>query len=233
MIDGIATGGLGAAAGEAVERSDAAVQKDDFLKLLVAQIEQQDPMEPEGSDQFMQQLTQFSMLEQLMNVNEGLGSLALGQLSNNHQQALRFVGQDVLARGDAVHWDGHEAPSLSYSVGELADGVTSATVSVFDEDGGLVRTESIDVTAGPGDYRWDGRNDDGERMVAGRYRVRVSVDDGEGGQVPVDTHVRGRVNGVRFDQGYPELIIGDGDGERRAAISDVVEVSAGGGEGGA
>ena len=63
--------------------------KEAFLKLLVAQVSQQDPLSPQESDQFVQQLTQFSTLEQLMSLNKGVETLAVGQLSNNsHEEDL-------------------------------------------------------------------------------------------------------------------------------------------------
>ena len=65
--------------------------KEAFLKLLVAQVSQQDPLSPQDSDQYVQQLTQFSTLEQLMSLNSGVETLALGQMSNNSQEAFRFV----------------------------------------------------------------------------------------------------------------------------------------------
>ena len=70
----------------------ASVEKEGFLKLLVAQLSNQDPMQPQDSEKFVAQLTNFSMLEQLMNLNKGVGQLSLGQISNNTQEAVRFVG---------------------------------------------------------------------------------------------------------------------------------------------
>ena len=88
--------------GAATAEERAAVEKEGFLKLLVAQLSNQDPMQPQDADKYVQQLTNFSNLEQLMNLNKGVEQLGIGQLSNNTQEAIRFVGRDVVAKGYAA-----------------------------------------------------------------------------------------------------------------------------------
>lgn len=212
---GAAPGG-GAPAGEGA--SKASLEKEAFLKLLVAQISNQDPLQPQDSDQYMQQITQFSVLEQLMNVNDGISSLSVGQLSNNSQQALRFVGREVVAQGDEFDLEAGGTARMRYKAGE---GARTLKVTIFDEHGREVRTEEIPAAGGVGTYEWDGRNDDGGVMPPGRYRIGIDARNADDDPVAVDTFVRGTVTGVRFDQGYPELLVGD----RRLRLSDVVEVS--------
>ena len=230
ILQGSATGSVGAAprpdgSGDAQalkseglpsRAHDVALQKQDFLELLVAQIRNQDPMEPQGSEQFMQQLTQFSMLEQMMNLNEGMETLALGQLSSNHQQALEFVGKEILAAGDTVDFTPGSPAQITYQAGEGAD---ELAVEILDADGNLIATRTLADSA-QGVFDWDGTNDDGVAQPAGTYRFRISGETDDGDPVPIDTQVRGRVTGVRFDNGYPELMVGD----RRLTLGDVVQV---------
>ena len=190
--------------------------KEAFLKLLVAQVSQQDPLSPQDSSQYVQQLTQFSTLEQLMSLNDGVETLALGQMSNNSQEALRFVGHDVIARGDKLTHDQGESQEIAYEVKGEAD---KANIVIRDAYGEVVYEEEIDPSAGVQRYAWDGRNQDGRSAGSGRYSVSVEATNG-GEPVPVDTFVRGQVTGVRFDEGYPELLIGD----RRVRMTEVVEV---------
>ncbi len=195
------------------------VEKEAFLKLLVAQIGNQDPLQPQDSDQYMQQITQFSMLEQLMNVNSGLGNLAVGQAGANSQQALRFIGKEIVATGDTVDLEAGGTAEVRYRAGE---GARTLTFTVTDEDGDVVRTEEVPAAgAGMATYTWDGRTDAGAPAPAGRYRVSVEAKDPDGQPVGVDTYVRGTVTGVRFDNGYPELLVGD----RRLRLGDVLEVN--------
>ena len=190
--------------------------KEAFLKLLVAQVSQQDPLSPQDSSQYVQQLTQFSTLEQLMSLNDGVETLALGQMSNNSQEALRFVGHDVIARGDKINHDQGESQEIAYELKGEAD---KANIVIRDAYGEVVHEEEIDPSAGVQRYSWDGRNKDGRSAGSGRYSVSVEATNGDE-PVAVDTFVRGQVTGVRFDEGYPELLIGD----RRVRMTEVVEV---------
>jgi flagellar basal-body rod modification protein FlgD len=190
--------------------------KEAFLKLLVAQVSQQDPLSPQDSDQYVQQLTQFSTLEQLMSLNDGVETLALGQMSNNSQEALRFVGHDVIARGDKLTHDQGEAQEIAYDIQGKAD---QANIVIRDAYGEIVYEQEIDPSSGVQRYEWDGRTKDGRSAPSGRYSVSVEASEGDS-PIAVDTYVRGQVTGVRFDEGYPELMIGD----RRVRMTEVVEV---------
>jgi flagellar basal-body rod modification protein FlgD len=190
--------------------------KEAFLKLLVAQVSQQDPLSPQDSNQYVEQLTQFSTLEQLMELNSGVETLALGQMSNNSQEALRFVGHEVIARGDRLTHDQGESQEVAYEVKGDAE---QANLVIRNEYGEVVFEKGIDPEPGVRRYEWDGRMEDGRSAPSGRYTVSVEASKGDN-PVPVDTFVRGQVTGVRFDEGYPELMIG----ERRIRMTDVVEV---------
>jgi flagellar basal-body rod modification protein FlgD len=203
--------------GAATAEERASVEKEGFLKLLVAQLSNQDPMQPQDSDKFVQQLTNFSNLEQLMNLNKGVSQLSIGQLSNNTQEAIRFVGRDVIAKGDSLHWDESGISPVRY---HLQDDAESLTASIHDENGELVRTISLEGRAGPGEFQWDGTDEDGRELEQGRYSVNLMAVDEEEKEIPVDTFVCGHVDGIRFDQGFPELLV---EG-RRLRMSDITEV---------
>ncbi len=207
-------GGIGAGTYQAPD--NVAVEKESFLKLLVAQISNQDPLAPQDSEQYMQQLTQFSTLEQLMNLNDGVQNLAIGQLSNNSQEALRFVGREVVARGDQVEL-GEDGATARFTPAEDA---ASVTITYYDADGAVAFEKTMPAQPGGMSYTWDGMGDDGVRRKPGRYTVAVQAKDADGNPEPVDAMVRGKVTGVRFDQGFPELLVGN----QRLRLSDVVEV---------
>ena len=129
--------------------------KEAFFEAMVAQVSQQDPMSPQDSDQYVQQLTQFSTLEQLMSLNDGVETLALGQMSNNSQEALRFVGHDVIAQGDKITHDQGESQEIAYEIKGDAD---KANIVIRDAYGEVVYEQEIDPSSGVQRYEWDGRN---------------------------------------------------------------------------
>jgi flagellar basal-body rod modification protein FlgD len=213
------TGTNNVTGGSATDEERATVEKEGFLKLLIAQLSNQDPMAPQDSEKYVQQFTQFSMLEQMMNLNKGVEGLSLGQISNNTQEAVRFVGRSVVAKGDALHWD--EETGISPVKYRLQDDAESVELKVYDNHGSVVRTVSLPANAGPGQFEWDGTDDDGRLLEPGEYSISIEAYDEEENGHPVDTFVRGRVESVRFDNGYPELVV---DG-RRLRLSDISEVN--------
>ncbi|MBU0552948.1 hypothetical protein KKF91_03800 [Myxococcota bacterium] len=206
--------------GAASSQSNVSVEKEGFLKLLVAQISNQDPMAPNSSEQYVQQLTQFSTLEQLMNLNAGVETLSLGQLSNNSQEAIGFVGKSIVTRGDHLDLEANASAEMSFGLSGQADEVT---IKVMDEQGRVVHEGKLyDPEGARVRYTWDGRDADGERLPPGRYQVSVEAR-GAAGPVGVDLLTEGFVDGVRYDNGYPELMIG----ARRVRMNEVIEVRAG------
>lgn len=216
-LNAMSTGGV--LQGSTAGAPKSTLEKEQFLKLLVAQISHQDPMNPQSSDQYMQQLTQFSSVEQLMNLNQGMDNLAMGQVSANSQSALRFVGKDVLAVGDQMALDGVNQPSVDYTVSDPSVGEVKA--HVYNAAGDEVYTQNVPIPPdGRGHFVWSGQTTEGQRAPEGDYHISFEAGSGDA-PVPVDTYVRGKVTGVRFDQGYPELLVGD----RRLKLADIMEVS--------
>ena len=211
--------GLGGSSGlssSAATAEEASVEKEGFLKLLVAQLGNQDPMSPQDSDKYVDQLTSFSMLEQMMNLNKGVNNLSVGQLSNNTQDAVRFVGREVIARGDSINFDGTTAAPVKY---HMPYGVVTSTVSVYDQNGNLVHQEEANPAPGASQFEWDGRDSEGRVVPPANIEAVEAYDESEN-PVPVDTFVRGQVESVRFDNGFPELLVGG----RRLKMSDITEV---------
>ena len=215
ILSSISSNAVGAQGGAPVDNG-VNTDKEAFLKLLVAQVSNQDPLSPQDSDQYVQQMTQFSSLEQLMNLNKGIETLAIGQMSNNNQEALGFVGHEVVARGDQLSHTRGDYTEIAYDVkGEAKE----ATMVIRDSYGEVVYEADVRADAGVQRFTWDGRAQDGSTLPSGKYSVSIEASNGDT-PVPVDTYVRGEVTGVRFDQGYPELMIGD----RRIRLTEVLEV---------
>ena len=95
--------------------------KDDFLKLLVKQLQNQDPMNPLDSSQFATQLAQFSSVEQLANINTNLeASISTNQLmaqSIGNSLASSMIGRDVKASGNTLQWNGTDEVRFGYTLG--------------------------------------------------------------------------------------------------------------------
>ena len=194
--------------------------QDAFLKLLMAQLSNQDPMNPTDDTQFVTQLAQFSVVEQAQSQTTQLTAITsqLQGLSNSGATAL--VGKTVTVNGGSLTWDGSLAATANVSLGTAAQNVTA---TITDSSGNTVRTLSLGAEgAGPLAITWDGRTDSGQTEPAGSYSVAVSATNANGGPVAVSTSVTGVVSSVSFTQGYPELTLSGGT---VAPLSQLASVS--------
>jgi flagellar basal-body rod modification protein FlgD len=189
-----------------------------FLKLLVAQLKNQDPLNPLDGTQFTGQIAQFSTLEQQINTNTKLSALLEQRDFGQQTLATSYLGKVVLAPGDTVASTGGTT-EFGYSL----DGTASKVdVSIYDKDGKLVRSVAGDGTDGNHIVTWDGKDDAGNALAAGNYTVKVSAKDTDGKTVASETMVYGKVASVLNDNGTSSLIMSDG---RQIELSDVLAVT--------
>ena len=201
--------------------SNQALGKDDFLKLLVTQLQNQDPLNPMDNTAFTAQLAQFSSLEELQNLNSGLAALSLSQKAIHNTQALALIGQQVSAPGDTIALSGAAAESLDY---ELAADAADVAVYLYDSAGNLAASRSMGaLSEGRHTFQWDGTDDSGATLADGTYKAVVLAADASGNNVDTSTYVLGTVDRVLFDGGSPQLVIGD----RQIDFNDIDEATAG------
>ena len=146
------------------------LDRDAFLKLLVAQLQNQDPLKPQDSYEFVAELAQFSSLEQTMGINDRLDMLALQSRGLANTETVGLVGKQATVRGSVITSDGTGVGiPLTFNLTGAAD---SVSVNIVNQAGEVVRT--IDVggkSAGNVALTWDGRNDAGVVQPQGAYSV--------------------------------------------------------------
>lgn len=195
--------------------------KDEFVKLLLAQLGNQDPTAPTDSQAFVAQLAQFASLEQMQNVNDKLGSLTAAQQSSAGIGAATLVGKDAEYHTDGIVLgaDG----KVSSAVARVGADAANVTAVVSDSTGAVVRKVELGPhAAGDVEFSWDGKNNSGTRAPAGDYKVRITAGDKAGGSIAVEMHGRGTVSGVSFSQdGLAELVINGS----KVKMSDVQQIS--------
>jgi flagellar basal-body rod modification protein FlgD len=198
--------------------------KDDFLKILVAQLQHQDPINPVQGDQFAAQLAQFSSLEQLQNMNSNLqDAMELNMMLNrtiNNTMSTTFIGKEVRAFGNLVSLPEEGTAILNY---ELASPATKTSIVIRDENGAPVRTIEVnEYSTGVREFEWDGKDDQGQTVPPGTYEFSVAAEDADGNNVPAQTYIVGEIQRVRYQNGDAVLILGDIE----VSLNDVIEISA-------
>ena len=198
------------------------LQKDDFLKLLVAQLQNQDPLNPASNQEFAAQLAQFSSLEQLMEMNSALGdNLEMnGFIANsvNNSIASTFIGKEVHAVGNQLHLGEQGDVEIRFNQERVSE---STVVKIYNSAGTLVRT--LDLGASPGGgliVVWDGKDGSGNRLSEGTYYTEALAVDYDGNSIATMTFMMGRVTGVRYLDNMASLLIG----EEEVSLDNVIEV---------
>jgi len=177
--------------------------KDDFLQLLITKMEYQDPLNPMSDEDFIAQLAQFSSLEQMANISDGIAESNqwdfLQMQSINNVMAAGLIGKDVKASYDSVYYDGTNTPSISFSTTSFA---SDLTIKIKDHEGFTVATLSdSDVPPGDQNYEWDGRNDFGNLVESGHYTLEVTGIDSSGNEFKPTLSLIGKVEAVSYRDG--------------------------------
>jgi flagellar basal-body rod modification protein FlgD len=193
--------------------------RDDFLTLLVAQISHQDPLNPMEDKEFTSQLAEFSSLEQLTKISEGVDTMNTGSSRQEMLGAVSFIGKQVRADGYTLSKEGNNVSTLYF---DLDEPMAGGYINVFDSSGGLVRTDPLGA-AQPGSYEyiWDGKDYNGNAMSDGVYFTAMAAEGTSGQPVLISTDVSGVVAGVQTDGTTQFLRLSDG---RMVNFIDIKEV---------
>ncbi|MGR5236519.1 flagellar hook assembly protein FlgD [Vibrio alfacsensis] len=197
------------------------LKQEDFLSLLTKQLSQQDPFKPVGNDQMIAQMASFATVDGIGKMNSQFESLNSSMTSNQALQASSLVGRDVLVPGAAgVKQDNATMAAMV----KLAQPLDNLFVRVENEAGQLVRT--FEVGAKPaGDTRvlWDGNDENGNPLPAGKYNVKASgLVEGASQEFPVSTYAN--VNSVLLGKGDGNVLLNLAGFESPVRLAEVLEV---------
>ena len=180
--------------------------KDAFMKLFLAQMNHQDPLNPMDTTQFSAQLAQFSTLEQLFNVNENLESIKGIETSGNRYQVLDLIGKEVQANSDTLVLNNGNEAKGSFYLGEPAECI----VHILNDQGTKIKDIYIGVVnAGNQEFEWNGIDSRGTLHTSGEYSYAVSAMSNSGNRVSVEKYIQGTVTGVTMDSSDPVIYVSD------------------------
>ena len=209
-----ATGSTGSTGGTTNKQNDV-VNQAEFMKLLIAQLQNQDPLNPMDSANFSAQLAQFSSLEQLTQINGKLGAAAEDKIGRF--DAVGFIGREVTGASAGIAVKDGVATTLDYTL----DRAGKVQAKIVDSSGKQVASVTLD-DQGAGAHQFDLSKVSGApHLDDGTYAVVLSQADPVGGSpTQVATFVTGRVTGVDLTSSAPILQLGD----RRLLLTDVTEI---------
>ncbi len=194
----------------------AASDFDSFLKLLTAQLRNQDPLSPLDSTQFVEQLASFSSVEQQIETNKKLDALTSGLAGSDLEAATKWIGKDVEVANSTARFAGE---SLTFGVPESEFGDAQREFTVTNGGGNIVYRAPI--SAGLQEFTWDGKTSNGSAAAHGNYSVAVNFVTEDG--VVAETKqplAFARVNEARLTETDVKLLLSNG------AVVDTADIRA-------
>ncbi|MCD5978626.1 Flagellar basal body rod modification protein [Pseudomonas savastanoi pv. glycinea] len=184
--------------------SNDALGKDAFLQLLVTQMKNQNPLEPQDNGEFVAQLAQFSSLESMQNLTTTVDGIAGLYQSSQALQASSLVGRSVVVNAGATTVD--TAKGMTGSVVVPASSTTT-NVKIYDAQMNLVKTVDMgSQSAGTSSFSWDGTNEAGEKVASGNYSF-VASGSLDGTATGLATYLPATVNSVTTGVNGGEMML--------------------------
>jgi len=191
---------------QAAMKKSMGMNKDDFMKLFIAQLKYQDPLKPQDPSAMLDQLSQLSLVEQSYNNNTALNNLLSAQNNSISLTAVSFIGKSVKANGNTASFDGTNPSPLEFT---LTMPTAATVLTISDASGKVVRSNSIGAsTSGDKLYYWDGKDSSGAVLPPGAYTFAIRAIDANGKDLPVTTYTTGKVDGVDLSGSAPTLTVG-------------------------
>ena len=205
--------------------------KDDFMKLLIEQLKNQDPMSPMEGAEFASQLAQFSQLEQLNNMNEQLtnsinANYQLTQSINNTMSA-GLIGKEVKLEASQVNYKGQESVNIGYT---LAGEASSGSLKIYNQDGVLVKEiKNINYSEGDHQVSWDFTDNNGEKLSYGNYTFEITAMNAAEETISTKAYLTGVIDSIRFNDDGTYLVVG-GEQFTFSSVLEIINPTNGDGE---
>ncbi|MDP4028643.1 MAG: flagellar hook assembly protein FlgD [Gallionella sp.] len=205
-------------ASTASKASTAADTQDRFLKLLVTQMKNQDPLNPMDNAQVTSQMAQLSTVTGIDQLNITLQALSDSMTSSQSLQAATMIGHGVLVPGKGLDL----ANGAAFGGIELAQSVDNVDVAIYNQAGALVRNMQLGAQpVGLVNWQWDGRDNSGSSVADGSYTFTLDVTRA-GKKVDAAALQFGMVNSVTQGAQGVELSVGNMGGVGLSQVRQIL-----------
>jgi len=175
-----------------------------FLTLLTTQLKNQDPTSPMDSNQFTQQLVMYSQVEQQISTNDNLKTLITQGSSNAATLAASYLGKKVSITTGNASLSGGSA-NWTYNLSSTA---ATTQLNVSDANGRIVYSTAGQTTSGNSSFAWDGKDNNGNQLPDGTYKLTVAAADAAGNDVKSSVASAGTVAQIDMTVSPPKLVVG-------------------------
>jgi len=196
--------------------------KDDFLKIMITQMKNQDPSKPFNADEMAAQMAQYASVEQLQNVNQNIKKLQSDNKTNEQLAMTGMIGKTVTVdRERFPHMQGQNE-ALTYTLPRDAAQVHLMIVS---NTGETVLEKDIGAQkGGEQSFTWDGNKSNTLPAKSGDFFFKIIAQDSRGVTIPTNPKTQGRVIGVSFEGSEPVFLVGDAKNHQKVTMKNIVQI---------
>ena len=199
-----------------------ALDKDDFMRIMITEMKHQDPTKPMDADRMATQMAQITSVEQLKNVSNSLDKLAEKSSTSDRLAMSMMIGKSVTVdKGRFTHQKATVSP-ISFDLPEPAQKIK---LTILDEHGEEVATRELDpMQAGPNTYNWDGINASSIQSPSATYTVRIDAENKQGAKMKINPISKERIVGVTFEGGETNFLVGDPKSPQRVNLKNITRM---------
>ncbi|BBG66881.1 flagellar basal-body rod modification protein FlgD [Hydrogenimonas sp.] len=188
-----------------VYNPDGVLGKDDFLQLLITELQYQDPTDPMDSDKILSQTSQLATLEAQTNTNETMKQISEAYMSTSQFNTIGAIGKIADVGNSDIRLD--ESGSTYFEI-YFPEDAASGTLQITDSSGNIIKSVDLpSISSGVHPFEWDGTDSSGNRVDAGVYQVNVSYNTPDGEELTTRVGLY-PIESVRFEEGEALLKLG-------------------------
>jgi flagellar basal-body rod modification protein FlgD len=199
-----------------------ALDKDDFMRIMITEMKHQDPTKPMDADRMATQMAQITSVEQLKNVSNSLDKLAEKSSTSDRLAMSMMIGKNVVVdKGRFTHQKATVSP-ISF---ELPEDAQKLKLTILDERGEEVATRELDpASAGPNTYNWDGINSSSIQSPSAMYTVRIDAENKTGAKIKINPIAKETIVGVTFEGGETNFLVGDPKSPQKVNLKNITRM---------
>ncbi len=172
------------------------LDKQDFIKLFITQLQYQDPMKPIDNNEMAMQLALFNQVDQLFNINDTLKTFKDYLYKNDLTYATSLIGKKVKMEGNIGRVEDGKFFGGEFT---LDKPVNTLDITIRDENGKVIRNITLhNLSKGTHKIEWDGKDNNGNPVKDGNYKFTVTIQDGKKPE-PVQTYMYAKITGVLLE----------------------------------
>lgn len=200
--------------------------KDDFLRIMITQMKNQDPTKPFDAEQMASQMAQYASVEQLQNMNQNMGKMLNQQNPMQRLAMTNLIGKQVtLDRNRFPHIE-NQKDTLNFN---LPKDASQVTLSIMSDQGEVIFNKDLGtLKQGENTFGWDGLKNNTLAAKPGDYMFKLDAKDANGSPIQIQSKGQARVVGVSFEGKEAILLVGDPNRPDKIALSNVTQIDDGG-----